>query len=480
MICGPLGFVALEAGWVVTEVGRQPWVIHGILRTSEVVTPASGVPAMFYAFALLYLTLGTTVVLLLWNLRSAATEAVLAPQEVPVEHVSSPSTGGGEGPMTHDTLAINLAAAVALVGLMIYAALGGADFGGGVWDLFATGPRRHVQRQAIARAMGPVWEANHVWLIFVIVVLFTCFPYGYGPIGIALFVPFHLALAGIMLRGAAFVFRAYARPSRETTAALPGTVFGIASVISPFLLGPGLRASSTQGGVRVNAEGTVSPMGLSHWLSPYALGCGLLALSTCAYLAAVYLTVETDGELREDFRLRAIVSGTTTAGLALLVLVFVRCEADWFFRQLVSPHSWPVLAAGLACFAASAWAVFGRRYRLSRVFAAGEIVLLLLGWGLAHQPYLVYPDITLQQAAAPAPTIAFLLATLPFGAGAAVAVAVAAVPRVQDDEAPELRRTPSLPVPNQWGGHPCPTGKTTPRMPTPPFLNDPGTSPCVD
>jgi len=126
--------------------------------------------------------------------------------------------------------------------------------------------------------------------------------------------------------------------------------------------------------------------------------------------------VETDGALREDFRLRAIASGTTTAGLALLVLVFAWREAGWFFRQLVSPRSWPVLALGLACFAASAWAVFGRRYRLSRVFAAGEIVLLLLGWGLAQQPYLVYPDITLRQAAAPAPTIAFMLATLPFGA----------------------------------------------------------------
>jgi cytochrome d ubiquinol oxidase subunit II len=157
-------------------------------------------------------------------------------------------------------------------------------------------------------------------------------------------------------------------------------------------------------------------MACAYWLSPYSVGCGILVLSTCAYLAAVFLVVETDGALREDFRLRAIVSGTTTAGLALLVLLFARREAEWFFRQLVSPRSWPVLAAGLACFAASAWAVFGRRYRLSRVFAAGEIVLLLLGWGLAHDPYLVYPDITLQRAAVPAPTIAFMLATLPLGA----------------------------------------------------------------
>jgi cytochrome d ubiquinol oxidase subunit II len=103
-----------------------------------------------------------------------------------------------------------------------------------------------------------------------------------------------------------------------------------------------------------------------------------------------------------------IIFAAVGIGLPLLMVMF--------FRQLVSPGSLPVLAAGLACFAASAWAVFGRRYRLSRVFAAGEIVLLLLGWGLAHRPYLVYPDITLQRAAAPAPKIAFMLATLPFGA----------------------------------------------------------------
>jgi cytochrome d ubiquinol oxidase subunit II len=239
---------------------------------------------------------------------------------------------------------------------------------------------------------------------------------------VALFLPFHLALAGIMLRGAAFVFRAYRRGasgtaavSGEPPASWWGTVFGVASLISPFLLGLAFGVV-TRGGVRIDETGNVRLMGPADWLRPYAAGCGLLALSTCAYLAAVYLVVETSGALREDFRLRAIIAGTATAALALFVLALAWRDANWFFHQLISPRSWPVLAAGLACFAASAWAVFARRYRLSRVFAAGEIVLLLLGWGLAHQPYLVYPDITLRRAAAPAPTIAFMLATLPLGA----------------------------------------------------------------
>ena len=322
--------------------------------------------------------------------------------------------------MSHELLA-NLAAATALIGLMAYAVLGGADFGGGVWDLFATGPRRSDQRAAINRAMGPVWEANHVWLIFVLVVLFTSFPQGYAVLAIALFVPFHLALVGIMLRGASFVFRGIRRRDAAGSDTSPtahpsawSVTFGVASLISPLLLGLAFGVL-TEGHVRVSDTGDVRLAGPAPWLSPYAVGCGLLALSTCAYLGAVFLTVETTGHLREDFRRRAIISGTATAALAALVLVFAWFEANWFFRRLVNLRTVPVLAAGLACFAASAWAVFGRRYTLSRVFAAGEIVLLLAGWGIAQHPYLVYPDVVFTEVAAPAPTLAFLLGSLPFG-----------------------------------------------------------------
>ena len=321
-----------------------------------------------------------------------------------------------------DELLVNLAAATALVALMAYAVFGGADFGGGVWDLLASGPRKRQQRDAIAHAMGPVWEANHVWLILLLVVLFTCFPDGYGPLAIALFVPFHLALLGIMLRGASFVFRNYSRKAKtsqtdagEPLANLWGTVFGVASMISPLLLGMAFGVL-TQGEVRIDKDGSVHHETTLPWLSFYSIGCGLLALSTCAYLAAVFLTVETDGDLREDFRRRAILAGTTTALLAGAVFASTYFEARWFFGQLTSPRCLPVLLVGLFFFAASAWAVYGRKYWLSRVFAAGEIVVLLLGWGLAQLPYLVYPDMTLMDAAAPRATIAFMLATLPFGA----------------------------------------------------------------
>src|SRR6476659_1741121 len=231
---------------------------------------------------------------------------------------------------------IDLAAFAALCGTIAYALFGGADFGGGVWDLFAFGPRKREQRLAIVRAMGPVWEANHVWLILVIVVLFTCFPRGYAALGIALFIPFHLALLGIMLRGASFVFRSYQSRQKDAAAETSawGIVFGVASIISPVLLGIAFGVV-TEGSIRVE-EGGERLRGAAPWHSPYCLANGLLALSACAYLAAVYLTNETDGELREDFRWRAIFAGTATAILAGLVLLFLWLQSSWFFSRLVS------------------------------------------------------------------------------------------------------------------------------------------------
>src|SRR5262245_11767597 len=200
-------------------------------------------------------------------------------------------------------------AAVAGLATILYALLGGADFGGGVWDAFARGERKWEQRKAIANAMGPVWEANHVWLIFVIVILFTAFPTVYAALSIALFIPFHLVLLGIVLRGAAFVFRAYSPRTGAGSSAQRtwGVVFGAASIITPFLLGSCLGAISA-GRLRV-IDGAIGASG-SAWITPMSLMMGLLALSLCAYLAAVFLTNETDGELREDFRSHALLAGT--------------------------------------------------------------------------------------------------------------------------------------------------------------------------
>lgn len=306
-----------------------------------------------------------------------------------------------------------IVAAVGLAGVIAYAVLGGADFGGGVWDLFASGPRKQQQREAIAHAMGPVWEANHVWLIFVNVVLFTAFPPAYAALSVGLFLPFHLVLLGIILRGTAFVFRTYSRragldPGRA------GVVFGAASVVTPVLLGMCLGAVSS-GELRVSG-GQVWFDGRAPWLTPLALMTGAATLALFAYLAAVYLTNETDGDLREDFRRRALFAGTFVVALSVLLLPVLVFDAPYLAARLLSPQSAPVLAAGAAAALLSGWFLLTRRYRSARAAAVAQVVLLLVGWGLAQYPYVVYPDLTLAAAKAPDATLWFVLLALPFGA----------------------------------------------------------------
>jgi cytochrome bd ubiquinol oxidase subunit II len=310
-------------------------------------------------------------------------------------------------------------AALGIVALVVYAVLGGADFGGGIWDLFATGPRKHAQRDAIAHAMGPVWEANHVWLIFVIVIIFSAFPAAYAALSIALFVPFHLVLLGIILRGAAFVFRAYSPESARTTGSGPagrrwGAIFGAASVMTPVLLGMCLGAVSSGGILMLDGSVVINGQ-VPAWLQPVSLLIGALALSLCAYLAAVFLANETAGALREDFRTRALLAGTAVVGLSAIALPLVRAEARHLWDGLIGGPATPVLIPGVIAALLSGWWLRQRRYRLARVSAVVQIACLLAGWAIAQSPYIIYPGLTLAQAAAPQSTLVFILWTTPVG-----------------------------------------------------------------
>jgi len=307
-------------------------------------------------------------------------------------------------------------AAVMLVGIIAYAVFAGADFGGGVWDIFATGPRRNQQRRAIAAAIGPVWEANHVWLIFVVVLLFTAFPRGYAALSVALFVPFHWVLLGIIARGVAFVFRSYGRPSHSAASAFSwGTLFGAASVITPMLLGMSLGALST-GSIRVHHDEITLTGEVAPWLTPLSWAMGAFALTLCAYLAAVYLANETSAQLREDFRRRALLSGTLVVALSGMLFPLLHHEAPFLWHGLLQPRAAPVLIIGGVAALVSGAALWRRRYRLARVATVAHVVCLLLGWGLAHYPYLIYPDVTLNQVASDA-TLRFVLGSLPLGLG---------------------------------------------------------------
>jgi len=306
-------------------------------------------------------------------------------------------------------------AGVMVASLVLYALLGGADYGGGVWDLFAFGRRAREQRELIAHAIGPVWEANHVWLILVLVILFTAFPPAFAVIATALHIPITLLLIGIVLRGTAFTFRTY-DVQRDEVQRRWSLVFSIASIITPILLGIILGAIAS-GNIRVD-NGVVTSGFVRPWLAPFPLAVGFFALALFAFIAAVYLTVEAEqGNLQEDFRLRALLSGVAVGFLALIVFVLAGTGAPTV-RAGISRTPWALALHILtAIFAIGAfYTLWTRRYRAARVFAAGQATLILLGWAFAQFPYLVEPDISITSAAAPQITLRLLFGALIAGA----------------------------------------------------------------
>lgn len=302
-----------------------------------------------------------------------------------------------------------------LVSLTFYALMGGADYGGGVWDLFAWGPRAKDQRELIAEAIGPIWEANHVWLILVIVLLFTCFPPAFAAIATALHIPLTLMLIGIVLRGSAFTFRTYDY-RRDDVQRRWGQIFAISSLVTPVLLGVTVGAIAS-GKIQIG-EGSTAAIFINSWLAPFPFAVGIFALALFAFLAAVYLTLETDDtELREDFRKRALGAAVTVGLLALLVFLLSERGAPQISRDLSeSWWTWPLqVATGIMALGAML-ALWTRRFRLARFCAAGQVTLILWGWALAQYPYLVEPDISIYNAAAPQATLRLVFIALMAGA----------------------------------------------------------------
>jgi cytochrome bd ubiquinol oxidase subunit II len=304
---------------------------------------------------------------------------------------------------------------VILAALVLYGLSGGADYGGGMWDLLAAGPRARRQREAIEHAIGPIWEANHVWLILVVVVLFTGFPPAFAAIMTALHVPLSAVLIGIVLRGSAFVFRKYDRQADHVHRRW-STLFGAASFFTPFALGLSLGGLAS-GDIRVEA-GRVTTGFLAGWTGPFAVACGLFAQGLFAFLAATYLTVDTEGEpdLQADFRTRALWSGLSLLPAAALTFALAQPGAPRIFAGLTSWWA-PLLLAVTAVLAAGAlWALWRRRFRWARAAAAGQVAAILVGWGVAQYPYLVVPDLTLSTSAAPPATLRLLTWALVLGA----------------------------------------------------------------
>jgi len=306
-----------------------------------------------------------------------------------------------------------LIAGILWLALTAYAVLAGADFGGGVWDLFAGGPRAADQRAAVAEAMGPVWEANHVWLIFMITGLFTAFPATFGVLGLALYLPFTIATFGIVFRGASFAFRGHGRDAVGAVSPW-GVAFGVASVVTPFFLGT--AAAAVASGSIHAPHAQLSSGFLDGWTTPLAVVIGLFALSICAYLAATYLMVETEGrpELQTDFRRRAVFAAVVSGLLAFLSLMLAAYEGPRLLQSLTG-RGLPLFVLALLNGPLALWAVWRSRPRIARVAVAGQVVFVLWAWAVGQWPYLVPPDLTISGTASPSATLTGMLVVLAVG-----------------------------------------------------------------
>ena len=297
--------------------------------------------------------------------------------------------------------------------LITFAVLGGADFGGGIWDLFSPGPEQDDKRRLIVNALGPVWEANNVWLIYLVVGLYTAFPLVAATLATALFIPFSLALIGVVLRGASFAFRTHFGNSVMLKEAW-GRAFGMASMLTPFLFGA-CAAAVASGQIRV--QNGASPVALFHpWLTPFALVVGAMALALCATLAPIYLTVEAqqakNEKLANTFRTRAFIGGGFLAVLGLAGLALAPAEAPLLWHGMLDHALWAVALTMLIGLATAA-ALFFRRFRMARILIVLETGAFLGSWGLAQLPYIIPPDLTVTNAASPPATLrAFFITAL--------------------------------------------------------------------
>lgn len=288
------------------------------------------------------------------------------------------------------------------VALVLYVLFGGADFGAGIWEVNLAFQASEKERGLLHRAIGPVWEANHVWLIFAVVLLQTGFPPAFAALSRALWLPLLLALVGIVFRGAAFAFRSYAVGAARQQAAW-GVAFALASAAAPFFLGAAAGAVAS-GNLDVTPGGGFAGNYVIDWLSPLAVFNGFFTVGACAYLAAVYLAREAsqegDAELVGLWRHRALATGIWMWVLALAGLVFVAWESPALWRGF-QERAWPLVGASLIAGFFSLAAIWRQRFTAAAVGVATTVAAIIAGWGIAQYPALVLPTIAIQTAKGP-------------------------------------------------------------------------------
>jgi cytochrome d ubiquinol oxidase subunit II len=294
-----------------------------------------------------------------------------------------------------------------LAGLALYVVLGGADFGAGIWQLTAGGGEQGDRlRDHAHHSMAPVWEANHVWLIFVLTVFWTAYPTAFGSIASTLSVPLLIAGLGIILRGAAYALRSGADSPRELRRI--DTLFAIASLLTPFALGTALGAIAARRVPVGNAAGRL----FASWTGPVSILIGALAVASSAYLAAVYLSADAarigEHDLERAFRRRALAAGVVAGGLAIAGLLVLHSDAHPLYHGLLNGSGLPALIVSVVAGALALGLVLARRYEPARYTAALAVAAILAGWALAQKP-IILPGLTIGQAAAPHDTLVLVV-----------------------------------------------------------------------
>jgi cytochrome bd ubiquinol oxidase subunit II len=302
---------------------------------------------------------------------------------------------------------------VMFVGLIAYGLFGGADFGAGIWDLLAGGTRRGGrQRDLIEHSLGPVWEANHVWLIFVLVVLWTSFSGAFAAVVTTLYIPLTLAAFGMIARGAAFAFR-------KSITTLPmrralGAAFALSSLVTPYFLGAvvgGVASGRVPPGI---AAGDV----ITSWVNPTSVLGGVMAVLVCAYLAAVFLCADARREgaddLADQFRIRALGTAAVTGAAGLVGLFVLRNDAPLLWNGLTGRAA-PVIGLSIVAGVAAVVCLALGRYVPARLASALAVTTILVGWAVAQYPYILVPDLTIEEAATGRATLQAMLVALCVG-----------------------------------------------------------------
>ena len=289
---------------------------------------------------------------------------------------------------------------ILLTALTLYAVLGGADFGAGVWEFTSALQSSDRERQHIYKAIGPVWEANHVWLIFVLVILLNGFPAALAALGRGLWLPLLLTLCGILFRGSAYIFRSYGRgPTREIL--LWEAIFAIASTATPLFLGAAAGAIASG---RMTSGDNSTSASMAGWISGLSVFTGFYSVGMCAYLSAVFLTREAalvhDPALTALWRQRALSTGLWMGILSFGGLVMVAIESPRLTEGFMT-RGWPLVIASLVCGIGSLVEVGRLNCTRATVASAGAVACVIWGWGISQYPVIIPPSIDAQSAKAP-------------------------------------------------------------------------------